>query len=331
MKILLTVPNGDVKKRYFPPEQMAHLRRIGEVTENPYDRQYTREELKTLLPKYDVVLTHWRSTQYDSELLGCAPNLKILAHCAGTVAHIASEECYKRGIHVLSANPIMAEYVAESALGLMISGLRRILPYDQMMREGRWEQVIYRNMSLFDVHVGLVGLGAVGRSLLNLLRPFGCPVTVFDPYLPAGALAKWPFARQGSLEEALRCEVVSVHASQTPETHHMLNRETLALLPDGALLINTARGSLIDTDALIPELESGRICAALDVFEHEHMPQPDGLLACRENLILQPHKAATPVGSRMTDGILADLERFARGEKMQLTVSHEQFLHMTQE
>ena len=330
MKILLTVPQGGTKTRHFPPDRLERLRRIGEVTENPYDRQYTRGELKALLPEYDVVLTHWSSAQYDEELLDCAPNLKILAHCAGTVAHIASEACYDRGIRVLSANPVMATYVAEATLGMMITAMRRELPYDQMMREGRWESVLYPNMSLLDAKVGLIGLGTVGRNLLDMLHPFACEVTVYDPYLPEGALDPWPHAKQGTLEEALRSDVVSVHAAQTPETYHMINRETLAMMPDHALLVNTSRGSLIDEAALIPELESGRLIAALDVYEHEHVPQSERLLACK-NVLLQPHRAGFPVGPRMTDAILTDLERFARGEPLQMTVSHAQYMHMTQE
>ena len=106
MKILVTAPKGVIFDRHFPPDVIGRLEKLGEVRFNPYTRQFTRDELKKELADVGIVMTHWGSTQYDAELLDAAPELKILAHCAGTVAHIASEECYRRNIHVLSANSI---------------------------------------------------------------------------------------------------------------------------------------------------------------------------------------------------------------------------------
>ena len=330
-RILFTVPVGGTRDKYFPPHLMARLEAMGEVIKNPHSRQYTREELKELLPDADIVITHWGSTQYDEELLACAPKLSLLAHCAGTVAHTASEGCYERGIPVLSANPIMAKYVAEGALAYILAGIRAIRAYDGNMRAGLWHQNMPQTNTIVGGEIGLVGLGAVGRNLLDMLAPFGCTVKVYDPYLPAGALDAWDFADTCSFEDAMRCPVVSIHASQTPETYHMINAEALALMPDDALLVNTARGSLIDIEALIPALESGRLRAVLDVYERENCPQDERLLACTRNLTLQPHLAGMPSGSAMTAAIFDDIERFLGGEDLRLTVSHAQFIHMTQE
>ncbi|MBQ7983576.1 MAG: hydroxyacid dehydrogenase [Clostridia bacterium] len=330
-KILFTVPVGGMRDKYFPPQLMARLETLGEVVANPHNRQYTREELMTLLPETDIIITHWGSPQYDAELLACAPRLKVLAHCAGTVAHIASETCYERGIPVLSANPVMAKYVAEGALAYILAGVRALGAYDRNMRAGLWHQQMPPTQTIVGGEIGLVGLGAVGRNLLDLLRPFGCAVKVYDPYLPQGALDAWDFASPCSFVQAMANPVVSVHASQTPETYHMIDAAALAQMPDDGLLVNTARGSLVDVDALIPELESGRLRAVLDVYEHENCPQDARLLACTKNLTLQPHLAGMPSGAAMTAAILDDLERFARGENLRMTVSHAQYLHMTQE
>lgn len=331
MKILLTVPKGDIFDRHFPPELLERLGRLGELTINPHKRQYTRAELSGLLSDTDIVLTHWGSTQYDGELLDRAPGLKLLAHCAGTVAHIASEEFYRRGIPVLSANTIMARYVAEGVLGYILAGLRSLPQYDRDMRIGHWRGQGNPVRSLMDIEVGMIGLGTVGRFLLELLSPFGCRVRVYDPYISADALDGWEFARRADFDEAMRCPLVTIHASQTPETYHMIGSDALRLMPDGGLLVNSSRGSLVDTDALISELESGRIGAVLDVYEHEGCAQDPRLLACGNNTILQPHLAAYAAGSRMTSAIIDDIERFLRGEPMRLTVSREQYLHMTQE
>ena len=330
-RILFTVPVGYNREKYFPPHLMARLESMGEVIKNPHSRQYTRDELKALLPDTDIIITHWGSTQYDAELLACAPRLSLLAHCAGTVAHIASEDFYERGIPVLSANPIMAKYVAEGALAYILAGIRAVRAYDSNMRAGLWHQNMPQTNTVVGGEIGLVGLGTVGRNLLDMLSPFGCTVKVFDPYLPDGALDAWDFAKSCTFEEAMRNPVVSIHASQTPETYHMINAAALALMPDDALLVNTARGSLVDIEALIAELQSGRLRAVLDVYERENCPQDERLLACENNLILQPHLAGMPSGAAMTAAILDDIERFLRGEDLRLTVSHAQYLHMTQE
>ena len=331
MNILLTVPEGAIKTRHFPPECMARLRALGTVVENPLGRPFTRAELKERLADCEVLLTHWHTVpQLDNDLLDAAPRLRVVAHCAGTVAHIASAGCYARGIAVLSANAIMAEYVAEGVLGMMIASLRRFSDFNDAMHRGVWAPQPERNRSLLDLRVGLVGLGTVGRRLLDLLRPLGCAVTVYDPYLPADALAEWPAAHAGTLADVLRCPVVSIHAAQTPETFHLIDAAALAQLPDGALLINTARGSLVETNALIAALQTGRISAALDVYEHEGCAQPAALRDC-PNVLLLPHQAAAPAGAHMTNGILDDLARYARGEALRLRVTHNQFLHMTQE
>ncbi len=331
MKLFLSAPITASNKRYFPDDLLARLSALGELHFNDTGRNLTREETMACLADVDIVLTHWGGVQYDAEMLARAPNLKIIAHCAGTVAHIASEEAYAKGIVTLSANPVMARYVAEWVLGALIAGIRRFPFYDGMMRRGEWRRSLDSADSLFEAEIGLVGLGTVGRELLTLLSPFGCTVRVFDPYLPADALAPWPFARTASFEDVMHSQIVSIHASQTPETHHMINAHALSFMPEGGVLINSARGSLVDTEALLSELQSGRLFAALDVFEEENRSQDAHLLACRQNTLLQPHTAALPANAQMTRAIVEDLERYSRGESMRMCVGLEQYRRMTQE
>ena len=232
MKILVTTPQGEIFDRHFPPDVIGRLENLGEVRFNPYTRQFTRDELKKELADVGIVMTHWGSTQYDAELLDTAPELKILAHCAGTVAHIASEECYRRNIHVLSANSIMARYVAEGVLGMMLAAMREFTYYDSAMKRGEWNRRVDRCKTLIGSKVGFIGLGTVGRDLLDLLLMFDCEAKVYDPYITADALDRWDFASSATFEEAMSCPVVTVHASQTPETFHIINEKALALMPD---------------------------------------------------------------------------------------------------
>ena len=332
MKYLITTPQGWILERFFPEALLRRLDRLGEVTVNPHTRPYTKEELLKELADTDVVLTHWGSVQYGRELLDGAPGLKVLAHCAGTVAHIASEECYRRGITVLSANPVMARYVAEGVLAYILASLREICRCDADMRDGVWLQRYDTVGTLFGADIGMVGLGTVGRCVLKLLAPFAPEVCVYDPYIPDSALEAWPFAHRGSFEEAMERSVVTIHAAQTPETYHLIDAAALRHMPQGALLINTSRGSLVDPEALTEALEAGRIRAALDVYETgEGGPQDPRLRALKDRTLLMPHVAALPAGSRMTEAIVGDLERMAKGEPMQLAVGYGQYIHMTQE
>lgn len=330
MKILVTAPKGVIFDRHFPPDVIGRLEKLGEVRFNPYTRQFTRDELKKELADVGIVMTHWGSTQYDAELLDAAPELKILAHCAGTVAHIASEECYRRNIHVLSANSIMAKFVAEGVLGMMLAVMREFCRYDSSMRRGEWIRDTDSCLTLIGSEVGFIGLGTVGRGLLDLLSMFGCKAKVYDPYILADVLDRWDFASAATFEEAMSCPVVTIHASQTPETHHIINGEMLSLLPDNGVLINSSRGSLVDTEALIKELQSGRIRAALDVYEREGRSQDKRLREC-PNLLLIPHMAAAPAKSQMTHGIIDSIELVLAGKHAPLEVPFGQYIHMTQE
>lgn len=332
MNIYITPPDSGRYRRYITEELVEKLKKLGTVRRNPTDRPMTREELRAVLKNTDILVTHWSSPQVDAELLAEAPDLKLIAHCAGTVAHIASEACYDRGISVISANPVMAAYVAEATLGFILSATHLTGQFERIIRRGEWDGDLDRMKTLFGATIGMIGFGAVGRNLLPLLIPFGVKVKIYDPYITEDALREWPFASAASFEEVMRCPIVSLHAAQTPETYHMINEEALALMPDGGILVNTARGSLIDTDALISELKKGRLYAVLDVYENEGSGQVDPrLFEYPENTLLQPHKAAGYAGEEMTAAIFDDIRRFCHGEKLLYEVSRKQYLLMTQE
>ena len=324
----ITSPEGTNRQKYFPERLLAELAQLGEVRLNTTGHQLTEEQLCAEAPDATVLLTHWGAPQITASYLNANPSLRLIAHCAGTVAHIASAESYDRGIPCVSANPVMAKYVAEAVLGLIIASLRGFRENDCLLRAGVWTKKL-PTASLFDVSVGLVGLGTVGRELLNLLAPFGTPVTVYDPYLPAGALDPWENARAADFAEVLEADVVSVHASQSPETYHMMNAAAFARMREGATFINTSRGSLVDTEAAVRAIREKHLRAAFDVYEHEGGPQEE--FADAERVLLQPHVAAQPAGARMTEAVIDDIRRFLGGEPLRLAVSRAQFERMTKE
>lgn len=334
MKILITAPQDHNFQRYFPKHVLDQLHQMGEVVLNPHCRNFTTGELKYALGDTDIVITHWGTPQITAELLDNAPKLRLMAHGAGTVAHIASEAFYERGIPVLSANGIMAEYVAEAVIGYMISAAHKMLQLDQLTRADQWEHKMTatRQKSLLGGNIGLIGLGTIARRLLDMLAPFHCKVYVYDPYAEPDALDRWPFAKLCSFETAMSQPVVSIHAAQTPETYHMVDANALRLMPDDGMLINSSRGSLVDTQALIAELKKGRIYAVLDVYEQEGTGKvPKELLNLTSHTLLQPHMACAPVTWEMTQGVVDDIRRFLNDEPLQLQVSLRQYRLMTQE
>ncbi len=332
MKILITPPDDPTFARYFPGSLVERLQAFGEVERNPLDRSFTAEELCEKIRDAEILLTHWGTPKIDETVLAHAPKLRLVAHAAGSVAGIAGEALFRRDIPVISANPVMARYVAESVLGYMIAGTHRFIQTDGIVRAGGWDKLENQQSSLLGAQIGLIGLGAVGRALLDLLAPFRCNVSVYDPYLSKDALKMWEFASRTDFETAMHNPIVSVHASKTPETYHMIDRKALALLPCGAVLINSARGSLIDTEALISVLKEKKIYAVLDVYEAEGASRiGNELLTMTDNTLLQPHAAAITAGPQMTEAVIEDIGRFVRGEPLQLCVSHRQFSLMTQE
>ena len=332
MKILITAPDNDTYSRYFPEFILKKFEEFGEVVRNPFDRSLTYEEMSEMIKDVNVVVTHWGTPKIGEIMLKKAPCLQLIAHAAGSVANLVTEDVYNNNIPILSANPVMAKYVAESVLGYMIAGTHRFMQTDRILRSGGWDKLIPQQTSLFDADIGLIGLGTVGRILLELLAPFGCSVYVYDPFLKDGALDKWSFAKRCDFETALSKPIVSVHASKTPETYHMIDEKALAVMADGSRLINSARASIIDTDALIKKLAEGKIYAVLDVYDKEGAGNiPAGLLDKADCSMLQPHSAAIAGCWQMTQAIIDDIERFAEGKNTELQISREQFLLMTKE
>jgi phosphoglycerate dehydrogenase-like enzyme len=277
-------------------------------------------------------VTHWGCPQFSSAVLANAERLKLIAHAAGSVADLVTPEVYTRGIRVASANSVMAKYVAEGVLAYILAGLKRLPQQARHVRYGGWHQPDAAFPSLFEARVGLVGLGTIGRFLLDLLRPFHARVKVYDPYLPAGALDAFTEAESAGLEEVLAWgDVISIHASLTRETRGLLDARRLALIRDGALLVNTARGPIIAEDALIAELRAGRIHAVLDVYTHEPLAAASPLRTL-DSVTAFPHSAGTTArGIEMTYAMLDEIARFARGEPLQYEISLEKCRLMTQQ
>ncbi|RBI60491.1 hydroxyacid dehydrogenase [halophilic archaeon] len=328
MDVLVTLPDGELRENVLPPEQRRRLERLGDVTYNESFEQLTQTELSDRLQGVDVCVTGWGTPTLDETVLTDAEDLSLVAHVGGSVAVIGSPALYDEGVVVCSANEVMAKYVAEGILTYVLTGLRDVAGLTAEMRAGEWPDGWDRTETLFDRTVGFVGLGTVGRDLLDLLDPFDVTALVYDPYVDESALDGYD-ARLTSLDTVLsESPVVSIHASLTPETHHLLDAERLGRLRDGALLVNAARGKLVDQSALIDELEAERIRAVLDVYEEEPLPTSSPFRTL-ENAILFPHVAGAPSRSRLAETVVSEIERFVEDEPLRHEIPRERFELMT--
>ena len=246
-------------------------------------------------------------------------NLKIIARHGLGLDNVDLEAATELGIPVTYCRHTGEEAsVAEHAVALMLACARRLVEADRAVREGRWRaRVELVGLELKGKTLGVIGLGAIGREVARIARNgFGMKVVAFDPYAPDEAFREVRAERVG-LEELLReSDFITIHVPLTPETRRMLDAERLKLVKRGAVIVNTARGAVVDETALCEALREGRIAyAGLDVFERE--PPEDSPLLSLPNTVLTPHVAAfTREALRRMDLANAeDLIRFFRGEK----------------
>jgi phosphoglycerate dehydrogenase-like enzyme len=288
------------------------------------DRDYTPDELAELLPGVEGVVTSWGSPLFTPELLDAADKLKIVGHAAGSVKNRMPKAGYDRGIVVLSAAAIIADSVAEYTLWAMLSMQRDLYPYEHVMKKERgWKRPdTGYSHELFYKRVGLVSASMVGRRVIKLLAPFKCEVLVYDPYVDEEECAALG-VKKASLEQIFSsCDIVSLHAPVTPETRELITSDHFRALRDGTLFINTARAWVVNYEAMMTELRTGRIRAVLDVFDKEPLPEDDELRSM-ENVFITPHVSGHTTESRLrlVESIADDMVRFFSGEKLRYAVS----------
>jgi len=331
-KIVVQIPR-DKTAAFFDPHTLAEIGKLGTVVWNPFDRPWTTEELKEQLRDAEAVVTSWGTAPIGEEVLEAAPRLRLIAHMAGSVKPvIGTMKLFEQGVTVLTSNYAIAVSVAESVLALILATGHKIVAVDRAMRSGHWKngETDLEAYELRGRTVGLVGLGSVARELMKLLQPFGVEVLAYDPYMAADTIRALGAEPMGLHELLGRSDIVSLHAPQIAETRHMIGSAELALLKDGGMLVNTARGSLIDEQALIRELERKRFYAALDVFEQEPLPA-DSKLRELDHALIRPHLSGVNPRSKRRIGLymVEEIHRFFHGEPLLFEVKKEHLATMT--
>lgn len=330
LRVLITVPRP-LRDDILDPRALARLQSFAEVTMNEDGHNWSAEELRARLPGMDAMIASWGLAKLTPEVLEGADKLRLVAYAAGSVKYFVTDALFDRGIVVTHAAARIADSVADFTLAVAMLGLRRPHEFDRKMKAGEvWpKEDAPPTYEIRGRKVGLLGMGYVGRRSAALFQAVGAEVWAYDPYLPEER-ARELGVYKASLEQVLReCQVVSVHLPVTDETHHMLGARELALLQDGAVFINTARAWVVDQEALVRELATGRFWAALDVYDPEPLPAEHPLRRM-DNVLLTPHIAGRTRDSygRLMAEMIAEVERFFKGEPLKYRVTREMLATM---
>lgn len=273
----------------------------------------TVDDLREAVRDAHVVVSR-AYTPLSAAVIGAAPELELIIQGTSGVDNIDLDAAAARGVRVISTPGANANAVAELVIGLMLSMTRTIPFYDATMKQGQWQRAGCATRHELAHHdVGIIGIGRVGTRVARHARGFGCMVRAFDPYLDGSEIEARGATKVDSLEELLAVSrIVTLHVPLTAETRSMIGADELALLPPGSFLINTSRGEVVDADAVVNGIESGRLAgAALDVFDPE---PPTRQWPSDPRLILTPHiagctaEAKSDAGARMYEELRAFYE-----------------------
>ncbi|MCW2814797.1 MAG: D-3-phosphoglycerate dehydrogenase [Nocardioides sp.] len=260
-----------------------------------------RGALLAALPEVDAVLVR-SATKIDAEALGVAKRLRVVARAGVGLDNVDVRAATQAGVMVVNAPTSNIVSAAELAVALMLAAARHVSPAHAALRNGEWKRARYTGIELYEKTVGVVGLGRIGVLVAQRLAAFGMNVIAYDPYVQAGRAAQVG-VRLVDLDTLLaESDFMSVHLPKTPETIGLIGADQLALARPGLVLVNAARGGIVDEAALYDALKNGQIAAAgLDVFAVE--PCTDSPLFELENVVATPHLGASTEEAQEKAGI----------------------------
>ncbi len=331
MKILVSVGDGQVKDSFFTPYAIQKLEAMGTVIYNQTGRQsFTKQELIENIRGVEVLFSGWGTPAVDNDVLRHADCLKIHAHTGGSVASYVSKEEYDRGVIVLSGNDIFAKSVAEGCLCYTLMSLRRNDEFLTSMRNGGWRLENGWNHGLIGKKIGIVGFGAISRYYMQLLSWFEPELYIASRYITEEEASSFG-ARRASLDKIFsECDVISLHAAWNKDTEGMIGEALLKKIKPGALFVNTARGQLVEKEALYRELATGRFRAVIDVYHDEPLPKEDELRKM-PGVMLFPHTAGPTFDMReqVTLRLIQDVENIYAGKPYRDAIPYEYAVRMS--
>ncbi len=332
MKTLIAIYKQSILDTVFEDEAIKKLAAISEVVDFVTPGiPYTSEQLAEAVKEYDVILSSWGTPRFTPEILKGATKLKFVGHVAGSMTHVFDPYIFGTGIVSVTANRVMAFATAELTVTLMLGAAWDLHGFRVRMEKGLWDQNGKGTvLGLAGQTVGLIGYGEISKEVIRLLKPFNNRILIFSSYCPQEEADKMGF-ELCTLDELFRTsDIISLHNTLTDRTRGMITKENLDMIKDGAVLVNTARGPIINQDDLLESLKENRYFAALDVHEKEPLPKDSEFLQL-DNVICTPHIGAFSkyYKNRMALMVVEDLERWTKGEELEGSVNLEQYQRMT--
>ena len=304
----------------FDPLDWERLAAVTDIVDQEPLMSYLDERAVAILPEVEILITGWDAPLLDAAGLRNLPRLRMISHLGATVKAHHSPAVWHRGVRVSSAVEATAHPVVEFTIAAIVFSAKHVLARSKKYCETRTFPAPDDefDIGLMGQTIGIVGASRVGLPVIERLRAFDVEVLVYDPFLSREHARGLGAEKIEDLDELIkRSDIVSIHAPITDKTVNMFDAGRLAMLRDGATLINTARGVLIDQAALVAELQTGRISAVIDVTNPEPLP-PDSPLFTLPNVLLTPHMAG-PMGqerSRMFSAVVDEVERYCRGKSL---------------
>jgi glyoxylate reductase len=315
--------------RRIPEPALDLLRQAGEVWVSPDDRPLETDELQAAVAGADVAVTLLHDRVDDALLEAAGPQLRAVANVAVGFDNIDVPAATRRGVLVTNTPGVLTEATADLAFALILAVTRRLGEGERLIRAREpwsWHMFMLLGTGLQDKVLGVIGLGAIGRSVARRAVAFGMRIVYTEEReVEPTVEAELGGARKVELDELLaEADVATIHAPLLPDTRHLMNAERFARMKESAYLVNSARGPIVDEAALVDALREGKIAGAgLDVYEDEPEVHP-GLLEL-DNVVLLPHLGSATIETRTAMGVLAARNAVAvvRGERPPTPVNPE--------
>ncbi len=307
---------------YFPGlpvighADLAKIQTVGTVLNDEPLSTFDSDEARSVLAQADVLLGHWGCPQLDEQALAAAPLLGLFAYAAGTVKMQVTEAVWDHSIRVTSGANANAEPVAEFTLAAILFSNKGVLWRRGAESEDGIAALTNTAWGNYGRTIGIVSASLIGRRVIELLGAFPhLHIKVYDPFLSSEEATAMGATKVELDELCASADVLSIHAPALPETMHLIGATQLGALRDGATIINTARGPILDHDALLSHVSSGRLHAILDVTDPEPLPA-DSPLHDLPNVWLSPHLAGSQGSeiARMTDAVVEEIRLWSAGK-----------------
>lgn len=315
------VIHRDLLEVIFSEEDQQRLNDLGEVRWTESRKPISTEQACELLRDCEIGLGGWDTPYPNVELVAACPKLRLWEHAAGSVTKMFGPHLKGRGIIIASCNPALAECVAEATLGIIILSYKG---YFENVRQNRGEPTVSRisSRTLFGATIGVIGASSIGRKVIEYLKAFPCDILLYDPYVSAEQAADMGAVLANDLTELCAVsDVVSLHTPDLPSTCKLLGAVHFQAMKDDAVFINTSRGCCIDEQALVAELEKGRLRAYLDVTDPEP-PANDSPLRSLPNAYYSSHITGG-MDKRLGQQAVDDIAAFLGGESPRYVVTEE--------